>query len=210
MALRLAHLRAEDVVVLGLPRGGVPVAFEVAHALDAPLDVIVVRKVGVPWQPELAMGAVGEDGAMIVNSAVIQAAQIQAAELAAAAETARTELAERVERLRGDRRRTDLSGRTAVVVDDGIATGATARVACQVAREQGADRVVLAVPVAPPSAVEAMSDVADEVVCVLQPLQFHAVGQFYDDFSPTTDEDVAVLLDRSAAAHAHDGYRRRP
>lgn len=210
LALRLAHLRGEDVVVLGLPRGGVPVAFEVARALDAPLDVIVVRKVGVPWQPELAMGAVGEDGAMIVNSAVVRAAQIQAAELAAATTTARAELAERVERLRGDRPRVDLTGRVAVIVDDGIATGATARVACQVAREHGADRVVLAVPVAPPSAVEALSEVADEVVCVLQPYRFQAVGQFYDDFQPTTDEDVARLLHNAVAERAHHGYRHRP
>jgi putative phosphoribosyl transferase len=201
LAPELAHLRAEDVVVLGLPRGGVPVAFEVARALDAPLDVIVVRKVGVPWQPELAMGAVGEDGTMIVNPAVVRGARVEAPELASAADTARAELDRRVGRLRGDRPRLDLHGRTAVIVDDGIATGATARVACEVAREQGAARVVLAVPVAPPAAVTAMSDVADEVVCVQQPDRFHAVGQFYEDFSATSDADVVTLLERAAAAH---------
>ncbi|GAA1823099.1 phosphoribosyltransferase [Planosporangium flavigriseum] len=217
LAPELAHLRAEDVVVLGLPRGGVPVAFEVARALDAPLDVIVVRKVGVPWQPELAMGAVGEDGTMIVNPAVIRAARVDQHELAAAANDARAELTQRVERLRGDRPRIDLRGKTAVIVDDGIATGATARVACQVARAQGADRVVLAVPVAPPAAVTAMSDVADEVVCVQQPDLFQAVGQFYEDFSATSDADVVTLLgragqgqDRSVGDRREGGQRWPP
>ncbi|MGC9665034.1 phosphoribosyltransferase [Planosporangium sp. 12N6] len=201
LASALAHLHGADTVVLGLPRGGVPVAFEVARALDAPLDVIVVRKIGVPWQPELAMGAVGEGGAVIVNPAVVQAARVEAAEFGSAAADARAELDRRVERLRGGRHRADLHGRTAVVIDDGIATGATARVACQVAREQGAARVVLAVPVGPPHAVEAMSDVADEVVCVEQPYGFQAVGQYYDNFDATTDADVTALLDRAARVH---------
>jgi putative phosphoribosyl transferase len=200
LAPALTHLRGDDVVVLGLPRGGVPVAFEVARALDAPLDVIVVRKIGVPWQPELAMGAVGEDGATIVNIAVVEMAQVDRAELTAAADTARGELDRRVERLRGDRPRIDLSGKTAVVVDDGIATGATARVACRVAKAQGADRVVLAVPVGSPHAVTSMADAADEVVCVEQPAGFQAVGQYYDDFSATTDADVTELLDQAIAA----------
>jgi putative phosphoribosyl transferase len=204
LAPALAHLRGDDVVVLGLPRGGVPVAYEVARALDAPLDVIVVRKIGVPWQPELAMGAVGEDGATIVNPAVVRTARVEAQELASAAATARAELHRRVGRLRGDQPRVDLTGKTAVVVDDGIATGATARVACEVARTQGADRVVLAVPVAPPSAVAAMSDVADEVVCVQQPDRFQAVGEWYEDFSETSDAAVVTLLDRAATAHDRD------
>jgi putative phosphoribosyl transferase len=201
LALALEHLRGSDVVVLGLPRGGVPVAFEVARALDAPLDVIVVRKIGVPWQPELAMGAVGEDGALIVNTTVVRAAGVEAPELSAGAATARAELDRRVQRLRGDRSRADLTGRTAIVVDDGIATGATARVACQVAREHGAERIVMAVPVGPPHAVAAMTDVADEVVCVEQPAGFQAVGQYYDDFNATSDADVTVLLDRAASVH---------
>jgi putative phosphoribosyl transferase len=204
LALALAHLRGRDVVVLGLPRGGVPVAYEVGRALDAPLDVIVVRKIGVPWQPELAMGAVGEDGATIVNTAVIRAARVEEHELTSAAAAARTELDRRVGLLRGDRPRVDLTGRTAIVVDDGVATGATARVACQVAREQGATRVVLAVPVGSPHAVETMSDVADEVVCVEQPAGFQAVGQYYEDFSETTDGDVVALLDEASAAYDRD------
>jgi putative phosphoribosyl transferase len=204
LAPELAHLRADDVVVLGLPRGGVPVSFEVARWLAAPLDVIVVRKIGVPWQPELAMGAVGEDGATIVNRAVVQTTRVDAQELNSAAAVARAELDRRVGRLRGDRPRVDLTGKTAVIVDDGIATGATARVACEVARAQGAARVVLAVPVGPPGAVAAMSDVADEVLCLQQPDRFNAVGQFYEDFSATSDADVVRLLDRAAAAHDRD------
>jgi putative phosphoribosyl transferase len=204
LATELAHLRGSDVVVLGLPRGGVPVAFEVARALDAPLDVIVVRKVGVPWQLELAMGAVGEDGVTIANDEVVGMAAVTGEEWAAAAATARAELDRRVAILRGGRPRVELSGKTAIIVDDGIATGATAYAACQVARAHGADRVVLAVPVASPRAVKAMSAVADEVVCVQQPGDFVAVGQFYDDFTPTTDREVMDLLDRAAATQRDD------
>ena len=203
LADELAHLRGADVVVLGLPRGGVPVAFEVARGLDAPLDVIVVRKVGVPWQPELAMGAVGEDKASIVNRQVVRATGIGPQELAAAQAQARAEVQRRVRALRGGRPRVRLAGRTAVVVDDGIATGSTARAACQVARADGAARVVLAVPVAPRGAVDALSDVADEVVCLTQPMWFQAVGQCYDDFAPTTDAEVVALLGRATTGDGH-------
>jgi putative phosphoribosyl transferase len=150
------------------------------------------------------MGAVGENGTIIVNPAVVRGARVNAQELASAAADARAELDSRVGRLRGDHPRVDLTGKTAVVVDDGIATGATARVACEVARSQGAERIVLAVPVAPPAAVTAMSDVADQVVCVQQPDRFEAVGQFYEDFAATSDADVVNLLDRAAAAHDRD------
>jgi putative phosphoribosyl transferase len=204
LATELAHLRGTDAVVLGLPRGGVPVAFEVARALDAPLDVIVVRKVGVPWQPELAMGAVGEDGVTIANDEVVRMAAVTPEELAAAAATARAELDRRVALLRGGRPGVELTGKTAIIVDDGIATGATAHAACQVARAHGAARVVLAVPVASPRAVKAMSAVADEVVCVQQPGGFFAVGQFYDDFTPTTDRETMDLLNRAAASARDD------
>jgi putative phosphoribosyl transferase len=162
LARELEVFRGQDVVVLGLPRGGVPVAAVVAEALDAPLDVIVVRKLGVPFQPELAMG-------------VLEA---------------------RVDRLRRGRPRIDLRGRVAVVVDDGIATGATARVACQVARQLGAARVVLAVPVAPAHTAAHLPE-ADDVVCVSAPQHFSAVGAHYVDFSPTSDDEVVALLDRA-------------
>jgi putative phosphoribosyl transferase len=191
----LGHLRGPDVVVLGLPRGGVPVAFEVARALAAPVDVIVVRKLGVPFQPELAMGAIGEGGARIIDLDVMRQSGVTESALAAVERRERRELDRRVERYRGDRPAVSLSERTAVIVDDGIATGSTARAACQVARARGARRVVLAVPVAAPRSVAALSDVADEVVAFKRPASFFAIGEWYQDFSQTPDEEVVALLD---------------
>src|SRR3954449_3324580 len=150
LASLLAHLRDEHPVVLALPRGGVPVAYEVARALGAPLDVILVRKLGVPVQPELAMGALGEDGVRVLNGDVLRSAGVTAAELAAVEAGQRAELERRTTGLRRRWPRIDLAGRTVIIVDDGIATGATARAACTVARAHGAARVVLAAPVAPP------------------------------------------------------------
>ena len=197
LAGRLAPLRGEPVVVLGLPRGGVPVAFEVANALGAPLDVIVVRKLGVPYQPELGMGAIGEDGVRIVNLEVVRLAGITESELARVEERERAELERRARRFRGDRPHVPLEGRVAVVVDDGIATGSTARAACQVARAQGAARVVLAVPVAPRGWTERMAGAADDYVCLDTPEPFFAIGQFYADFSQTTDDEVIACLQRA-------------
>ena len=193
----LDHLRGRDVVVLGLPRGGVAVAFEVAAALGAALDVIVVRKLGVPFQPELAMGAIGEGGFRIVDPAVVERARVTTDELAAVESHERRVLRARVARFRRGRARLDLHGRVAVIVDDGVATGATARVACDVARRLGAARVVLAVPVAPAESVRDRLG-ADEVVCVSTPTSFYAVGQAYRDFSPTSDDQVVALLDAAA------------
>ena len=192
------RLGDEDVVVLGLPRGGVPVAFEVARLLNAPLDVIVVRKLGVPYQPELGMGAIGEDGVRVLNRQVLAMARVGEDEVAAVERAERAELERRATRFRGSRPRTPLAGRTAVVVDDGIATGSTARAACQVARAHGASRVILAVPVAPQSSLAALAEVADELVCLATPEAFYAVGQFYRDFSQTSDEEVVELLERAA------------
>lgn len=204
LAPKLAHLRGEALVVLGLPRGGVPVALEVARALGAPLDVIVVRKLGVPFQPELGMGAIGEGGVRVLNGEVVQAAGVSAEEIAAVEARERAELERRVRRLRGGRPRQPLAGRVAVVVDDGIATGSTARAACQVARAQGAARIVLAVPVAPPGWEERIGADADELVCVATPGMFFAIGQFYDDFLQTTDEEVISCLQRAGlATRAH-------
>src|SRR5215472_8504087 len=149
LARRLEYLRGGDSVVLGLPRGGVPVAFEVARALGAPLDVIVVRKVGVPFQPELAMGAVGEGGVRVCDPEVVRAGAIQPVQYATAEARERHDVDARAARYRAHRAREPLAGHVAVVVDDGIATGSTARAACQIARAHGAARVVLAVPVAP-------------------------------------------------------------
>jgi putative phosphoribosyl transferase len=216
LALRLAHLRGEDVVVLGLPRGGVPVALQVALSLGAPLDVIVVRKLGLPAQPELAMGAIGEDGVRVVNRRVLDQVGVPDTTLAAVEARERAELERRVARLRQGHARVPLTGCTAVIVDDGLATGATARAACQVARAHGARRVVLAVPVAPYGWEQRIGADADEFVAVRAPHAFDAVGQFYDDFAATSDDEVVACLDaaqrsapeapgtRGAAARALD------
>jgi putative phosphoribosyl transferase len=196
----LAHLRGEPVVVLGLPRGGVPVAHEVALALGAPLDLIVVRKLGVPDQPELAMGAVGEGGVVVINPEVVRQSGVPGAEVATARDREQAEVAARAARYRTSRPREPLAGRAAVVVDDGIATGATARAACQVARAQGAVRVVLAVPVAPPGWEDRIAGAADELVCAHVAPDFMSVGQFYADFAQTTDDEVSACLERASSA----------
>jgi putative phosphoribosyl transferase len=198
LAGQLTHLRGADVAVLGLPRGGIPVAFEVAQILGAALDVIVVRKLGLPNQPELAMGAIGEDGVRIINRTVVIGERVTESEFARVEHVERAELERRARRFRGDRPRAPLTGRTTVIVDDGIATGSTARAACQVARAQGAARVVLAVPVAPRAAIPGLSSVADEVVCLETPDRFLAIGQWYSDFSQTSDDEVVALLRRAA------------
>lgn len=199
LAERLEHLRTADPVVLALPRGGVPVAYPVARALHAPLDVILVRKLGVPAHPEVAYGAVSEDGVRVVNDDVLNAVHAPPGALEATERAARGELARQAARFRGDRPRVPLEGRTAVVVDDGIATGATASAACRVATAQGAARVVLAVPVAPPDTVTALEGAVDELVCLSVPETFFAVGEWYRDFSQTSDGEVVDLIDRSRA-----------
>ncbi len=197
LARRLEPLRGQPLVVLGLPRGGVPVAAEVADALDAPLDVIVVRKLGVPFQPELGMGAIGEDGVRVVDGVLVRQFGLTERDVAAVEEKERVELDRRARRFRADRPRIDLAGRVAVVVDDGIATGSTARAACQVARARGAAQVVLAVPVAPPGWIEAMGGAADDYVCLATPEPFRSVGQFYADFAQVADDEAIACLKRS-------------
>jgi putative phosphoribosyl transferase len=205
---RLAELRGQDVVVLGLPRGGVPVAFEVAAALDAPLDVIVVRKLGLPYQPELAMGAIGEGGTRVLEDQVLSHSRVGEDELQAVEEHERSVLENRVARFRMGRSRQDLTGRIAVIVDDGIATGSTARVACRVARKMGAARVIMAVPVAPAETLTSLTE-PDEVVCLATPPKFTAVGYHYRDFSPTEDEEVVLLLDAAAKRLQDDSPHSR-
>jgi putative phosphoribosyl transferase len=192
LASRLPSLH--DPVVLGLPRGGVPVAFEIAVALSAPLDVLLVRKIGVPFQPELAMGAIGEDGVRVVNVRVMRALGLGDNDFAAVDAREQIELERRVARYRADRDRFDLRARTAVVVDDGVATGSTAQAACEVARHQGAANVVFAAPVAPPGAIAELRMVADDVVTVVAPDSFSAIGEFYDDFRQVPDDEVVRLL----------------
>jgi len=207
LANRLQFLSGEDVVVLGLPRGGVPVAAAVARALGAPLDVILVRKLGVPAQPELGLGAIGESGARVINQEVVRYAHVSEAQIAQVEAKERAELQRRAQRFRGDAPHVPLAGRTAVIVDDGIATGSTARAACQVARALGAAAVVLAVPVAPPSADRALRGDADEVICLEMPDRFLAIGEWYEDFAQTSDEEVVALL---RAAHAGPGAQAGP
>lgn len=197
LADRLAHLRHRPVVVLGLPRGGVPVAAPVAEYLDAPLDVLVVRKLGFPGQPELGIGALGEEGVRLVDEDMVRAGQVTAAELRQVEQREAQLLQERVHRLRSGRTRVALQDRIAVVVDDGLATGWSARVACTVAHRLGAGRVVLAVPVAPAPALSRLPE-ADEVVCVDAPKRFQAVGLHYQDFAQTPEDLVVELLNAAA------------
>ncbi|MDP9334514.1 MAG: phosphoribosyltransferase [Actinomycetota bacterium] len=196
----LSELRREELVVLGLPRGGVVVAYEVATALGVPLDVILVRKLGVPFQPELAMGAIGEDGAHVVDDAVAREVHVSASDLAAVEGRERDELARRVRRFRDGREPVSLVGRTALIVDDGVATGSTARAACQVARARGAARVIVATPLASPGAVARLGRDADEVIALERPECLRAIGEFYDDFSQTSDAEVMEILDRGTRA----------
>jgi putative phosphoribosyl transferase len=194
---RLGYLASERPVVLGLPRGGVPVAFEVAQALASPLDVLVVRKLGVPFHPELAFGAIGEDDAQVLNTRLVQRLGLSKDTIAEVARHERAELIRRVEFYRGDRAALALIGRTVVIVDDGLATGATARVAVEVARARGAKRIIVAVPVSPREAVAELRTVADEVISLYVPTQFEAVGEWYEDFNQTTDDEVTSLLRKS-------------
>ena len=193
LGLRLKDWRGDDVVVLGLPRGGVPVAAEVAQALDAPLDVIIVRKLGVPSQPELAMGAIGEENVRVLDQTMIRRAGISPAEVQSIESRELVQLADRIRTLRQGRVPTDLRNKTAIIVDDGIATGATTRAACAVARRRGAARIVLAVPVAPRSAERELRE-ADQLVTVESRADFGAVGYHYRDFTPVSDEQVSTIL----------------
>ncbi|WP_104476710.1 phosphoribosyltransferase family protein [Actinokineospora auranticolor] len=196
LAGHLAHLRRADPVVLGLPRGGVPVAAVVARALAAELDVVLVAKVGAPESPELAVGAVGEGGVEVRADRVLRLLALSWSDVTGVAERARAAVADKAARLRGGAPPRGLVGRVAVVVDDGVATGSTVEAAIRVVRGLGAAWVVLAAPVAPASTLARLREIADEVVCPLAPREFTAVGAFYDDFTQVTDAEVRALLDR--------------
>jgi len=198
LADALTRFKDRDPLILAIPRGGVVVAAEVAARLDARLDVIVPRKIGSPGNPEYAMGAVGPDGGAILDRETLRYLGLSedAGEVARAVEEARGEMRRRLRSYRGDRPEPDLSGKTVVVIDDGIATGLTARAALRSVRRAAPGRTVLAVPVAPPNRIPALRAEADEVVCLVQPTPFYAVGQFYERFDQTSDEEVRSLLDR--------------
>jgi putative phosphoribosyl transferase len=193
LAGMLEHLRAARPVVVGLPRGGVPVAAEIACALGLELDVVLVRKVGAPDREELAVGAVGEDGVTVRNDAVLRELGLRWRDLREQVAFERRTVAKRAAALRPGPR-PDLTGRTAIVVDDGIATGATVVAALRVLRSLGAARIVLAVPVAPADSLRILAPLADEIVCPLVPRDFSSVGQWYDDFAQVPDSDVRKLL----------------
>ena len=188
----------EDVIVLALPRGGVPVAYEVATALHLPLDVFVVRKLGVPGFKELAMGALASGGVQVLNEDVVR--QIPNAEqwIAHVANEERAELERRETLYRENRPRPNLRGKTVILIDDGLATGATMRAAARALKQQGVARCVVAVPVASPETCAELRDEVDEIVCAFTPESFAGVGQFYEDFSQTSDDEVRELLAQAA------------
>jgi predicted phosphoribosyltransferase len=199
LAERLAgYAGRPDVVVLALPRGGVPLGFEVARALEAPLDVFVVRKVGLPGQEELAVGAIATGGAVVLNRDVVRLVELGPERLDELVARARPELERRERAFRGERAAPELTGRTAILVDDGLATGATMRAAVAAVRQQAPARIVVAVPVAPPATCAALSAEVDELVCLQTPEPFFAVGAWYGEFGATTDDEVRELLARSA------------
>ena len=189
----------EDVVVLGLPRGGVPVAFEVSEALDVPLDVFVVRKLGLPRNPELAMGAIASGDVRVMNDEVLRRSSVSDEEIEGVVEEERDKLEEREKIYRGARPRIDLEGKTVLLVDDGLATGATMRAAVNALRKHDPAKVVVAVPTAPPETCSEFEDRVDEILCLETPRSFMGVGGSYRDFSQTTNEEVRDLLERANA-----------
>jgi predicted phosphoribosyltransferase len=189
-----AYANRPDVLVLALPRGGVPVGFEVARALGAPLDVFLVRKLGVPDYEELAMGAVATGGVRVLNDEIVRGLGISEHEVDAAAARELQELARRERLYRGDRPLPGIAGRTVILVDDGLATGATMRAAIAAVRQQQPARIVVAVPTASPDTCEALKAEADDLVCAMTPEPFLAVGHWYEDFTQTTDDEVRELL----------------
>ena len=191
-----AYANRPDVLVLALPRGGVPVAFEVARAFGAPLDVFLVRKLGVPGYEELAMGAVATGGVRVLNDEIVRGLGISEHEIDAVVARELHEVARRERLYRGDRPLPDIAGRTVILVDDGLATGATMRAAIQALRQQQPARIVVAVPTASPDTCEALKAEADDVVCAMTPEPFLAVGHWYEDFTQTTDDEVRELLAR--------------
>lgn len=199
-----AYAGRDDVLVLALPRGGVPVAFELARTLKAPLDIFLVRKLGVPGHEELAMGAIATGNVRILNQEVVQQLRIPEHVIDAAAQKEDRELRRRERLYPGDRPAPAVRGKTVILVDDGLATGSTMLAAVAALRRQQPSRIVVAVPAAPPATCEAFQNVVDEVVCAVTPEPFHAVGIWYDDFSQTSDEEVRSLLEQASGTTARN------
>ena len=199
LARHLADVKGQDVVVLALPRGGVPVAFEVARALDAPLDVFVVRKLGLPGHPEFAMGALASGGVRVLNDEVVRLYRIPEQAVEAIAQDEQTELERRERAYRSQRPALDVRGRTVVLIDDGLATGSTMKAAVEAVRALSPARIIVAVPVGSPDTCREFAAIADDIICARAPEHFAAVGQWYDDFRQTTDEEVRELLQTAAS-----------
>jgi len=197
------YANRDDVVVLALPRGGVPVGFEVAKGLHAPLDVFVVRKLGLPGQEELAMGAIASGGVRVLNSDLLRALRIPEEVVDQITQEQQRELERREREYRDERSPVDVRGKTVILVDDGLATGSSMRVAVLALKQKGPAQVVVAVPVAPADTCAELQSVADKVVCAVTPQPFWGVGQWYEDFSQTSDEEVRELLRRAATFPAH-------
>ena len=203
-----AYANRPDVIVLALPRGGVPVAYEVARALNAPLDIFLVRKLGVPGYEELAMGAIATGGVRVLNDQLVGGLRIPDYIVDEVAASEQQELARRERLYRGDRPAPDVRGRTVILVDDGLATGATMLAAVKALRQQQPARIVVAVPTAAPETCEQLRAEVDDIICAITPEPFHAVGLWYEDFSQTTDEEVRDLLAHSAeASRAAEGVK---
>jgi len=200
--LLAAYAGRPDALVLALPRGGVPVGYEVARALGVPMDVYLVRKLGVPGREELAMGAIAQGGVRVVNPGVVRDLGIPTAVIDAVAAGEEQELARRERLYRGDRPTPDVRGRTVILVDDGLATGATMRAAVNAIRVQRPSRVVIAVPTAAPTTCDEFRADVDDVVCAMVPEPFHAVGLWYEDFGPPADEEIRGLIDQSLHVRA--------
>lgn len=196
LAGALEHLRDRNPLVIGLPRGGVVVAREVADALNADLDILVVRKIGAPRQPELGLGAAAEGGVLLLNKRLMRQVGVTKEQLQASIDRANTELKDRLERYRGAREPIDVTGRTVILVDDGLATGGTARAAIGALQHLGAGSIIVAVPVGAPSTIRDLEPLVEAVVCLVAPLMLSSIGQHYNDFGQTSDQEVLALLSR--------------
>ena len=205
LAARLEKYKGDDVIILALPRGGVPVASEVARALNAPLDVFLVRKLGLPGHPELAMGAIASGGVQVLNADVVEWYRVPTVLIDQVARREQAELERRQVAYRGDTQSPDLRGRTVLLIDDGLATGSTMKAAVRAVRAHKPSRIVVAVPVAAPETCRELAAIADDVVCARTPEPFSAVGQWYIDFSQTTDAEVRQLLQEHRETGAKAG-----
>lgn len=208
LATALKDVTVKDGIVLAIPRGGVVVGYEVAEALNLPLDVIIPRKIGAPGNPEYAIGAITEDGTLILDENVIEYLNVPREYIERESETQKLEIQRRMRLYRQNTPYPNLKGRDVIVVDDGIATGSTMKAALSSVKNCGANSVIAAIPVGPPSTIEALKTLADRVVCLFTPESFYAIGEFYDDFSQTMDEEVIDLLKRNRQKHFLEPMQR--